>query len=512
MSLALLFRWPSSRNAQMLYAAFGLMASAVMMSSFHHPPRPWRVEDVPIAFWCWRNQTPAREDVLAAVYKTRARTIFLRAGQIDFRDGKLSRIRSVNGRLPREIELHLVYNATRSLLAQLEVVDEKLLAHTISESFEEDSARATAENARVAGLQIDIDVPTRLLGRYQRILSDLRTSLRPGTQLSITGLPTWMQSSELRSTLTQVDFWVPQFYGAEIPLRADQSIPISSPQDVERFVNRARELNKPFYAGLAAYSYALLYSRSGALITLRGDLDPAAIAADANLELTDLRSFGKARDEWRYVYRARADGVIDGLVMHSGDLLVVDAPSAQSLRTSARLVRELAGEKLLGICVFRLPAGEDPATLTVAQIATALTDHDSLPDFKINFTSDQRRPGAASLEIRNDGTANSVAGLKLEVEVKSGEIDSVSAQRGASVETICRVNTGDQPADKPCSGRRANLIRITAPGLRSGQSLRALVGFKTALPGSLHVAIETQTDDGRIYRDQLEIHSKVEEP
>ena len=46
----------------------------------------------------------------------------------------------------------------------------------------------------------------------------------------------------------------------------------------------ARELDKPFYAGLAAYSYALLYNSSGSLISLRG-VDPA-LAADANLELT----------------------------------------------------------------------------------------------------------------------------------------------------------------------------------------------------------------------------------
>ena len=115
-------------------------------------------------------------------------------------------------------------------------------------------------------------------------------------------------------------------------------------------------------------------------------MDPATLAADSNLELIEQRPFplpaqfvtsangAGASGEWRYVYRARADGVTDGLAMHAGDLLVVDVPSAESLRLSARIVRELAGEKLLGICVFRLPAGGDPATLNVAQVATALAD------------------------------------------------------------------------------------------------------------------------------------------
>jgi hypothetical protein len=490
----------------MLFAAFGLMAVAAMISSFRRQPRPWRVEDVPIAFWCWRNQTPAPEDVRAAVEKTKARTIFLRAGQIDSSDGKLARIRSVSGPLPKEAELHLVYNATRSLLGQLEVVDENSLAAAIASSFEEDSTRAAAENARVAGLQIDIDVPTRLLGRYEKTLKALRTRLKPGVQLSITGLPTWMQSKELKPTLTQVDFWIPQFYGAEIPRRVDQSIPISSPQDVERFVNRARELNKPFYAGLAAYSYALLYDKSGALITLRGDMDPAAIAADPNLELTDLRSFGKAHDEWRYAYRARADGVTDGLAMHAGDVLVVDSPSAESLRVSARLVRELAGEKLLGICVFRLPAADDPATLTIAQVATALADHDSSPDFKINFRSSPAQPRGASLEIENTGTADAISSFKIDIPVEPGTIDSTLAPRGVLIETICRLSIGDKQSNQPCSQQRANLIRIAAAGLRSGVTLRVLFAFHGSVRNSLPVSIETQTDAGQTFRDQREVH------
>jgi hypothetical protein len=486
----------------MLFAAFGLMAVAVTISSWRRQPRPWRVEDVPIAFWCWRNQTPAPDDVRAASEKAKARTIFLRAGQIDFRDGKLARIRSVSGPLPQETELHLVYNATRSLLAQLDAVDEGSLADTIAEAFQMDSTRAATENARVAGLQIDIDVPTRLLGRYEKTL---HTRLKPGVQLSITGLPTWMQSKELKATLTQVDFWIPQFYGAEIPLRVDQAIPISSPENVELFVNRARELNKPFYAGLAGYSYALLYNKSGALITLRGDMDLAAVAADANLELTDLRSFGKAGDEWRYVYRARADGVTDGLAMHAGDVLVVDSPSAESLRVSARLVRELAGEKLLGIWVFRLPAGDDPATLTIAQVATALADHASSPDFKINFLSTAARPRGASLEIANAGTANAISGFKIDIEVEPGAVDSTVAPHGVSIETICRLSIGDRKSEQPCSQQRANLIRIAARGLRSGENLRVLLVFHESVRNSLPVSIETQTDAGQTFRDQRQV-------
>src|SRR5262249_50491524 len=506
MSFALPIRLASSRNAQMLGAAFVLMTLAVFISSFHRPPRPWRVQEVPVAFWSWRSQTPSAADVHAAVEKTGTRTIFLRAGQIDYQEGKMSRIRSVGGPLPTEIDLQLVYNATRSLLAHLDKVDEQALANVIAASFASDSRRAATENARVTGLQIDIDVPTRLLSRYERMLRALRKQLPPGVPLSITGLPTWMQSSELRATLAAVDFWVPQFYGAEIPLRADLSIPISAPAEVERFVNQARELNKPFYAGLAAYNYALLYSAAGALVALRGDLDPAAIAADANFELEGVRTFAQAPGEWRYTYRARANDVIDGLVLQAGDVLVVDLPSAESLRASARIVRELGGEKLLGICVFRLPGADDPATLTIEQVAAALADQAAAADFKVTFTSDPGRSRTAWLAIQNAGTANAITDFKLEVEVGPGAIEFVSVSRTVTVETICRESGVGQPSEVPCSPKRANVIRLAAPGLRSGQTLRASLTFDAPVPNSLSVAVEAPADDGETYCDQLKVN------
>jgi Protein of unknown function (DUF3142) len=508
MSFVLPFRSPSSRNTQMACVAIGLLVSAVAIANFKRRPHPWRANEVPVAFWSWRNQTPSEADVRAAVETTNAHAIFLRAGQIDFQDGKLSRIRSVQGPLPKGIDLHFVYNATRSLLAQLENVDERTLAGSIAEAFQEDAHRAEHEHARVVGLQIDFDVPTRLLSRYEETLSFLRAKLPPGTKLSITGLPTWMQSNELRMTLAQVDFWVPQFYGAEIPERSDQLIPISSATDVERFVNSARELNKPFYAGLAAYSCALLYRGSGALITLRGDMDPTTIAADQNLELIDQKTFGanKSISEWRYAYRARMDGVTDGLSMHAGDVLVIDTPSAESLRASARSVRELAGEKLLGICVFRLPALDDPAALTVEQVAGALADRDSAPDFKIRFHRDEQQARVWLLQVENQGTASAIGGLKIDVLIEPGTVEALTAHGGATLETICRVfKPHNTFVDQPCSPNRANVIRLVASGLRPGQGLSATLSLKTTLPHVVPISIETQTDAGRPYLNRREI-------
>jgi hypothetical protein len=380
----------------------------------------------------------------------------------------------------------------------------------------------------VVGLQIDIDVPTRLLSRYGNSLRSLRVQLKPGTQLSITGLPTWMESTELSSTLKAVDFWIPQLYGAEIPERSDQLIPISSPANVARFVSRARELDKPFYAGLAAYSYTLLYSSSGSLISLRGDMDPVALASDPNLELIEQRPFpGPAQfttsvrgvgSEWRYVYRARADGVIDDLVLHAGEVLVVDVPSAESLRQSARMVRELAGDRLLGICVFRLPAGDDPATLTVPQVASALADLDSsaevavrvFPDVQADALADsnfgapapggkQSAPSYWILEVKNLGTASAVVGsVKIDLQTNPGTVQSLSPQGIASIESLCTA-AGRTTNAAPCSWRRANLIRFQPRSLIAGQTLTARLAVKPGSANVIPVLVEMQTDNGQPY-------------
>jgi hypothetical protein len=153
----------------------------------------------------------------------------MRAGQFDFDAGRVRRVRAVKGRATANVELHLVYNATPALLAEFERIDEGALARAAVETFRADSERASSEGARVAGLQLDIDVPTRLLARYGRVLKTARASLPANTRLSITGLPTWMNAdASLRETLESVDFWVPQLYGAEIPATAERLVPIAS--------------------------------------------------------------------------------------------------------------------------------------------------------------------------------------------------------------------------------------------------------------------------------------------
>jgi Protein of unknown function (DUF3142) len=494
-----LLRLPTSQITYVVYALI-VLTSVSLVTSFNAEPRTWAAGEVPIAFWSWRTQSPSQSDIADTIEKTNATKVFLRAGQIDYRDGKLQRIRPLSGPFPQGIELHLVYNATRNFLDQLETVDPKTLATTFVNAYQEDFERAKKDSANVRGLQLDIDVPTRLLPHYEKTLLSLRAKIVAGTQLSITGLPTWMESSKLDQVLQQVDFWIPQFYGSEIPERSDQLIPISSPQSLTHFVKRARQWDRPFYAGLSAYSVAMLYGPSGALISLRGDMDTPGIASDPNLELIDRRQFEKATGEWRYVFRARADGVTDDLAMHAGDLLVVDLPSTESLRTAARIVREQAGEKLLGICVFRLPARDDQATLTADQVHAALADRDANAAVDVRIRREQTN---YAFEFKNAGTASAILGTpQIDLTVNPGSFEAVKFETNIAFETLC---TGAKSPPKPCSQRRANLIRLTPKTLNAGQVLKGTLVLNRQLPPTVPVSISMSTDAGDKYSIDREV-------
>ncbi len=490
-----------SRVARVAYASV-ILACVSLVSIFHARPRVWAVDEVPVAFWAWRTQSPDELDIQAAVGKAKAQVLFLRAGQIDYQDGRLRRIRPLAGSLPKGIKLHLVYNTTRAVLEQLESIESQAFANEIVASFREDSVRATHDGADVRGLQLDIDYPTRLLPRYERTLSAIRPNLQPGIELSITGLPTWIDSPALNGVLQKCDFWVPQFYGGEIPTRSDQMIPISSPESITYFVNKARQIDKPFYAGLAAYSVGLLYNASGSLISLRGDMNPALVVSDPNLELMDQHSFAAA--ERRYAFRARADGVTDGLNMRAGDVLVIDLPGSETLRTAARIVRRLAGRKLMGICVFRLPAKDDTATLNAEQVTNALDDRDSYPGIYVRVKQQQKGSNTFVLECKNVGTANPIIGsLKVDLIVPAGTFEAMQPQPGLSIKPLCAKGLSNSP--QPCSERRADLLRLTIDFLAPGQTLTTTLLLNRDLPRTTGVSVTMQTETEQPYSEQYEI-------
>ncbi len=490
-------------------ALFGSAILLLFIAANYYPakPRPHAINEVPIAFWAWRINTPDEADVDAASTATKAKILFIRAGQIELENGAVKRIQAVKGQLPRAMELHLVYNGTRKFLAEFERLDLDNFAKSLLEIYQEDLAQVDRDQANIAGIQLDLDVPTRLLPRYAEALIKLKKNLPPNIKLSITGLPTWANSNEINSVLNVVDFWIPQCYGAEIPTHITKQIPISSPTNVARTINKIRQLNKPFYAGLSAYSYAILYAKDGSLLELRGDLDPALAAQSKNLELLESQNFkgDDSAGERRYVYQAKSDFVLDGLIINAGESLVFDLPSAASLRESARAVRENAGEKLMGICLFRLPSSKDETVLSLSEITAAVNDVQTQVATKITLSRDKNQH--LKLMAENIGTASALIGedaLTIDLEVPAGSVKEETTQAGfAAYQTLCRMP--GQGFARPCSQRRASVIRLKKNYWKPGSVAIASLMLNVETMEKISVTATTRINDGRIEQEKKEI-------
>jgi hypothetical protein len=458
--------------------------------------RAWNADEVPIAFWAWKTAVPSSEEAS----KSGAQTIFLRAGQMDLVNGEVKRIRPAKGSLPEGVELHLVYNGTRDLLRGLESIGPEALARAIAETYAEDRSGS----ANVKGIQLDLDFPTRLLLLYQRTVTALRPLLPADSRLSITGLPTWMSSREIEPLLESVDFWAPQLYGAEIPTNLDRPIPISSAKQVRRATIAARQLGKPFYAGLAAYGYAIQYDTNGDLVELRGDIDASMVSVDAAFELVSQKQIGSSytAGDIRKVFRAKRDVVLEVLVLRTGESLVFDSPTPESLREAARIVREEGGEALIGICVFRLPSLDDKTNLRLAEIVDSLRDRPAINGVELRAT---RSDESIELTVENTGSTSSFAreALSVDISVPPGTVRGVLRNNGfAGFETLC---AGAPVTPSKCSPMRANLIRLTKNSWRPGDEASVRLRITSLPSAQLTAHVETRSDTGRVERIQKTI-------
>lgn len=548
----------SSRRTLVLLTV-SVALTSLLWASVERPPRVWAVSEVPIAFWAWRADAPTAADIETVRAATNANTLFLRAGQIDYADGKFTRIRSVEGAPPAGIETHLVYNATEATLERFATLDTETLALFIAATYLNDAERARARGAHIRGLQLDLDAPTRLLDTYAEILEHLRRRLPQSTQLSITGLPTWMDAPALKRTLAATDFWIPQFYGDHIPRTLTDRTPIADTAALRRDLTRARRLAHPFHAGLPAYGYALLYSPRGSLIALRGDIPPALVARDHRLQLVTRQPVGSTDNAtttttsnssstpdssstptaWRYDFLATADAAINGLNIRAGEHLLLEIPTAAGLRLMAQLTRRHGGTHLRGICLFRLPTATDPTTLTAREIAHALTDRTAHPEaaLELSYTApdkaEQQLHKSAALSTRNHtqnfsltahnpGAAAASVGdgaFNITLRIPAGSLRHTTALEGFTrAETLCG-NAATAPAPRaptnpnadalqPCSPRRANALRLSAPTWAAGETARATLVFNDTLPPDVAVETTLLTDAGQTLRRATAIHTK----
>ncbi|QCY09738.1 DUF3142 domain-containing protein [Pseudomonas sp. MPC6] len=112
----------------------------------------------------------------------------------------------------------------------------------------------------LAGVEIDHDAGNARLPAYREFLVHLRSVLPASLPLSITALPSWLDSPELPALLSTVDSSVLQVHAVSDPRSG-----LFDPDQAKKWaVTWSRITSKPFYLALPAYGVALLPGDNGA--------------------------------------------------------------------------------------------------------------------------------------------------------------------------------------------------------------------------------------------------------
>jgi hypothetical protein len=472
---------------------FGSFAFYLRASS--KPPLP-----IEVSIWYWHKPFSIPDTEMKQLRGMGVRRLFVRAGV--FRE----REKGLRLTLPQEwkssatgLNVHLVFNFGYDVVRGFGEIPNGAMASAISGAMDAENKRAEAAGVRVAGVQLDFDCPTSKLPKYASLLTDLRKSVKAdGLALSITALPTWLTSSDLRSLAAQTDFIVPQFYEAEISRSRRPLSPISSLARFERGIMAAGRLGVPFYAGVPAYGRALVFDGSDKLLGVFRDMGPddAMRVDDFKLE----RSYCiDAKGDEATSQSAIGEEIVEfAAAPPEGQKpyhIVFNLPTATLIEKHLKSLRERRPSNCLGAILFRYPERGERSTVPLATLESVAASREASPKIEVETNvssapwdlidaprSASRPPVELRVQATNRGSAStffSPDSITLTLVLDQPGVDSLPSRLRSfdGVETYFaedpkRVQEESGVRDLPrASSARANVLVFTKACLAPGESL-----------------------------------------
>lgn len=369
----------------------------------------------PISFWYWHSPFVLSPDDTKTLQDLGVRELFVRAATLTYSGDPNDPVRaslrqtwpappkvktSVAANTAFHLQIHLVFPVDATLVRRFEGLPEETFAQSMVQAIETEWQRAAMQMpGAIVGVQIDLDCPTRLLGRYAAVLKRVRSRLPRTNALSITLLTSWYDSRRLRGLLDAVDFSVPQFYEAQTSTTRSQFHPISNLSRLPRRLHQAAQLEKPFFVGLPIYGHALVYDGTGRLRGLFHD----ASAADLLARPHDFRFLGAAPLNEQGQDAKVPEAFIGEERVEFGPAragtafqLTYDLPTPDLLR---RHLERLRAERLprtcRGIILYRFPERGQEAVLPLATVAAVVQGNPPQPNVQLQVRT--RRTAAFDL-------------------------------------------------------------------------------------------------------------------
>lgn len=355
-----------------------LLLAALLAASCQRAPAPARQE---MAFWYWHSPFHLTDQQFEGLDALGVSQIFVRSATFS-NDGE-ALVPILAQRFepsPRPVQVHLVYNMDAGALKHFESFETGAMAKAVLSRFETDRKRVGA-NTSVQGLQVDFDVPTRLLPKYRDLLRELRKGLDPALKLSMTSLPTWFTSGEFAKVVAEVDFYAPQFYDTEMPRRLEDATPIFDRAALDKSLAAADRLGRPYYAGISSFGRALLYDPQKNLQGAYMGLSPEQAMRHPNFEPVDDVSDSSQRI---LTFRAKDDGPSG---QGKGWYLVFRLPQPAGFGEALREVGARGGRHCLGAAVFRVSEPGESMVLPLETIVARVKGEVVSPRLKVSAAS-----------------------------------------------------------------------------------------------------------------------------
>jgi hypothetical protein len=261
-------------------------------------------------------------------------------------------------------------------------------------------ARWRQQGIPVAGVEIDYDCPTSQLPAYRNFLTGLRQSLDRDTTLSITALPTWLNSPELGKLLAVADESVLQVHAVMNPRQG-----LFDAERAQAWLKAyAKQTAHPWRVALPSYGTRVSWDDNGRISAVESER-PLLASGNAAQELT-------------------------------ASPTVVSAFLAQLDKNPA--------PGLVGVVWFRLPTEDDvrnwslptwQAVLARQPLVSAISAISAVTvEAQANTQSTQNtQAGLHDLTLRNDGNADSALPLIVRIDAASA-CDAADGINGYALE------------------------------------------------------------------------------
>jgi hypothetical protein len=252
-----------------------------------------------------------------------------------------------------------------------------------------DQIVARIASAPLAAVEIDYDCPTSKLPSYARFLADLRTRLPRAIALSITALPTWMNSTQLEGVTRTLDEIVLQVHAVDDPRRG-----LFDADQAERWVREfGRRIHRPFRVALPAYDVRVTWRPDGRLASVEGE-------------------------------RPSLAGPSDGEVL--------SAPP-QMLRRFLDTLHRAAPDNLVGVVWFRLPTDADVRAWSLDTWRAVIAGALPAAQLKAGLVATER-PGVWTVTVSNEGSVDAALPRRVRLSAGCEMADGANGYRLASAE------------------------------------------------------------------------------